>query len=210
MTTIRSFRSWSAAVILVLLGGCSTSELIDVWSSTTTQYPPFRSVLVIAAGTDRGQRRIWEDAFCAELTEHYTIAVPSYRYYPEGLPDTAQVIRLVRANEYDGVIVVRTLAPGTDPKVVQGYSTGENTTVYDRHRARFVTYYHGIDHISYVDSQKVNRQSIDVWSIANDGALIWYAESNTPARTTGTRVRSEVARLVMSELSLRGIIASSR
>jgi uncharacterized protein YfiM (DUF2279 family) len=201
------FIAVTAALFLV---GCSTSELVDVWSGNTTQFPPFRSVLVIAAGTNLSQRRIWEDAFCAEFAQHYTDAVPSYRSFPDARPDTAQVVQLVRTNGYDGVLIIRSLPPETDPTYVQGYRTGEQRMVYDRRRSRFITYYHGIDHYGYIDSQKVSLQSIDVWSVKDEGEMIWSAVSRTPEPSGGMQVRSEIAKLVMSELANRGIIASRR
>lgn len=199
-----------ALLLAALLIGCSTSELIDIWSSSSAQYPPVQKVLVIAAGTNRTQRRIWEDAFCIELARHYVSAAPSYRTFPDALPDTEQVVQSVRTSGYDAVLVVRKLPSESIAEYTGGYTTSEQTMRYDHHRSRFFTYYREVQHAGYIDSQKVSLHSIDLWSIKEDGMMIWSATSKTMEPNAGAGVRTEIAKLVMGELTSRGIIGSRR
>ena len=55
-----------------------------------------KKMLVISAGKNPVKRRIWEDAFSVELAKHDVEATPSYRLFPDAVPDTDQVIQIVR------------------------------------------------------------------------------------------------------------------
>src|SRR5512137_3039404 len=84
--------------ICALLAGCATSELVNIWSDPSVQSPVLRKVLVISVGRNPVHRRLWEDAYTAELGKHSVAATPSYRLFPDALPDTSQVIQSVHSN----------------------------------------------------------------------------------------------------------------
>ncbi|MFA6467622.1 MAG: hypothetical protein WCW35_01910 [Bacteroidota bacterium] len=197
-------------IVLTMFAGCSTSELVDIWSDTPNHYPSLSSVLVVSAGTNRVQRRIWEDAFCVELTRHYVDATPSYKYFPDTVPDTGQVIQSVHANGFHGLIVIQTLPEERTPEYTPGYGVSEQTMHYDRRHSRFITYYRNVYHAGSVDSQIVSVHSIDIWSMKDDGLLIWSALSRTDEPNSSKTVPMEIAQLVMTEITQRGIIASRR
>ena len=193
-----------------LMAGCASSELVDIWSDSSFQPPSLNKMLVISVIRNSAQRRMWEDAFSTELSKHGVAVTPSYRLFPDAVPDTNQVMSIVQSNNFDGVLVTRRLPPETNTQYVQGYVTNEQNMRYDRRRDRFVTYYQEIDHAGYVDSQKVDIRTIDVWATRNEGQLIWSATSNTPEPNSVQEVRPEIVKLVMSELTQHGIIASKR
>jgi hypothetical protein len=167
-------------------------------------------MLVISVSKNSVQRRMWEDAFSAELAKHGVAVTPSYRLFPDAVPDTNQIIRIVGSNSFDGVLVTRRLPPEMNAQYTQGYVTTEQGMRYDYRRERFVTYYRDIDHAAYVDSQKVDIRTIDVWATRNEGQMIWSATSKTPEPNSVQEVRPEIVKLVMSELMQQRIIASER
>jgi len=195
---------------LMLVTGCASSELVNIWSDSSYHSPSLTKILVISVGKNPVQRRIWEDAFSAELSTHHVSATPSYRLFPDALPDTNQVVQIVRSNSYDGVLVNRRLPSETTTEYMQGYSTREQDMRFDRHDDRFVTYFRDIEHAGYVDSEKVDIRAIDVWATANDGQMIWSATSRTPEPNTAQNVRPEIVQLVLSELTRQGIIAAAK
>jgi len=192
------------------LAGCSSSELVDKWSDSSFQSPPLSKIFVISAGKEPRNRRIWEDAFSAELTKHGVLVTPSYRLFPDAVPDTNQVLQSVKSNDFDGVLVIRRLPSETTTQYLQGYVASEAETRYDRRTDRFVTYYRDVEYAGYLDSQKVNIRSIDVWTTKNEGQMIWSATSKTPEPNSVQTVRPEIVKLVMSELTHQGIIADER
>jgi hypothetical protein len=195
---------------LALIAGCASSELVDVWSDSAFHAPSLKRILVISISRNAVQRRIWEDAFSLGLAQHDVAASPSYREFPDSAPDTNQVDRIVRSENYDGVLVLRRLPSETTTQYQQGYMTKEQDMRYDRRRDKFVTYYSDIEHGGYVDSQKVDIRAIDVWATKNDGQMVWSGTSKTPEPNSAQEVRPEIVRLVMTELTKQGIISPER
>ena len=211
---MRVHRLFAAGIVFssfVLLAGCASSELVDIWSDSSVPLPSLKKILVISVSKNPAKRRIWEDAFCVELAKHSVDATPSYRSFPDEVPDTDQVIQIVRTNGFDGVLITRWLPHEMDTHYVQGEVTKDYSTRYDRRNDDgFITYYRFIQHAGTVDSQQVNIRAIDVWGTADGGRLIWSATSRTPEPNSMSEVRPEIARLVTCELTDRGIIASEK
>jgi hypothetical protein len=193
-----------------LMAGCASSELVDIWSDSSFQPPSLHKILVISAGKNPVQRRLWEDAFSVELAKHAVAATQSYRLFPDAVPDTDQVFQTVRSNSFDGVLVTSRLPSEMKTQYLEEYVTQESELRYDRRRERFVTYYRDIDHAAHVDSQKVDIRSFDVWTTKNEGQMIWSATSKTEELYSAQEVRPGIVRLVLSELTDRGMIASER
>jgi hypothetical protein len=193
-----------------LMAGCASSELVDIWSDPSFQPPSLNKMLVISVSKNSVQRRIWEDTFSAALAKHNVAATPSYHLFPDAVPDTNHVIQIMQSNGFDGILISRRLPPETNTQYMQGYMTTEQGMRYDRRRERFVTYYRDIEHVAYIDSQKVDIRTIDVWATRNEGQMIWSATSMTPEPNSVQEVRPEIVKLVMSELAKQRIIASER
>jgi len=197
--------------IVALMAGCSSSKLFDIWRDTSFQSPAMNKMLVISLSRNSVQRRLWEDAFCVELAKHDVVVIPSYRSFPDAVPDTNQVIQIVRSNGFDGVLAIRWLPYETRTKYVRGYNVmNEKNMKYDERWDRFITYYRDIAYAGYVDSQKVDIRAIDVWSTKSEGQMIWGATSKTPEPNSIDEVRPEIVKLVMSELTKQRIIGSEQ
>jgi hypothetical protein len=195
---------------LIIIAGCASSELVDIWSDSSYQAPALNKILVISSGKNPVKRRIWEDAFTSELAKHNVAATPSYRLFPDAVPDTDQVSQTVQANSFDGVLITRWLPSETRTQYVPAYVTIEQNTRYDRRRDRFITYYWNLEHAGVADSQRVNIRSIDVWTTKNDGQMIWSGTSRTPESNSEQTVRPEIVKLVMVELTRQHIVASGK
>ncbi len=202
--------------LLALMAGCASSELVDIWSDTSFQPPPLNKMLVISVSMNPIQRHMWEDAFSLELAKHAVAATSSYSLFPDAVPDTNQVIESVQSTGFDGILVCRRLPPKTKAHYSRGWValegdvTTERHTRYDRRWERFVTYYREANQAAYVDSQEVDIRSIDVWSTRNEGQMIWSATSKTAEPNSLQKVRPEIVKLVLSELTKRSITASER
>jgi hypothetical protein len=193
-----------------LMAGCASSELVDIWSDSSFQSPPLNKMLVVSVSRNAVHRRIWEDAFSVELAKHNVSATPSYHLFPDAVPDTNQVIQIVQSNGFDGVLVTHRLPSEMKIQYVEGYITRERDFRYSRRYNSFMTYYRDVGQPGYVDSQKVDIRSFDVWTTKNEGQMIWSATSKTPEPNSVQAVRPEIVKLVMSELTKQGIIASER
>jgi hypothetical protein len=213
-TTMKKYKLFIIGGVLycffTLMLGCASSELVDIWSDSSFQPPSLNKMLVISVSKNSVQRRIWEDAFSTELARHGVAVTPSYRLFPDAVPDTNRIMQSVQSNSFDGVLVTRRLPPETNTQYMEGYVTTEQGMRYDHRRERFVTYYRDIEHAAYIDSQKVDIRAIDVWATRNEGQMIWSATSKTPEPNSVQEVRPEIVKLVISELTQQRIIASER
>jgi hypothetical protein len=195
---------------LALMAGCATSELIDKWSDSSFRGPSLKKVLVISVSLNPMQRHNWEDAFSVELATHNVAGTPSYRVFPDAVPDTNQVMQIIRSDGFDGVLVIRRLPAETTTEFVPRYTTSQKRMRYYPQTDRLMTYYAVIHHDAYIDTEKVDIRSIDVWATRNDGQMIWSATSETPEPNSLKIVRPEIVNLVLSELTKQHIIASAR
>ncbi|MBI5727852.1 MAG: hypothetical protein HY965_08365 [Ignavibacteriales bacterium] len=192
--------------IIALIGGCSSSTLVDVWKDPTFHEAPLKKIFVIGLRKDNVQRRIWEDAFALELTKQGVTATSSYHLFPESLPDTFQVIQVIADKGYDGVLITRVLYAETKTEYVKGYDTQEQVFRYNKFRNRYDSYYRTVQHPGYEETKTIDRRAIDVWVIRDEERLIWSATSNTPERTTVEAVQTDIVELVIPELSKNAII----
>lgn len=196
---------------IALMAGCSSSKLVDIRSNISYQSTPLNKMLVISVSRNVTYRHIWEDAFSAELAKHNVASTPSYRLFPDAVPDTSQVIQIVRSNGFDGILVYRRLPTEMKSHYRQGFGMSDDNLVYDRYTERFtVSYYRDVDYAAYTDSQKVDIRAVDVWAAKNEGQLIWSAMSRTPEPNSMQDVRPEIIRLVVSDLTKRNIVAPER
>lgn len=198
---------------ILFIAGCVSSELVDVWHDSSYQAPPLNTVLVISVSNTPMERHMWEDAFAGELAKHGVVATPSYRPFPEVVPDTNQVIQIVQSNGFDGILICRRLPPEIKAGYAQGWVSlekdvkTERHTRYDRRWERFVTYYRDVNQADFVDTEKVDIRAIDVWATRNEGQMIWSATSKTSEPNSLYEVRPEVVNLVISDLKRKNIIA---
>lgn len=196
--------------LMILIESCSSSSLVDIWNDPTYHESPLKKILIIAIRKDPVQRRIWEDAFVSELSEHGVNATSSYHLFPDVLPDTNQVIQTVQEKGYDGILVTRLLLAETETHYVQSYVTTEQISRYNFFRKRYDTYYRNIQHPGYVESQIIDRRAIDVWVIRNEEQMIWSATSNSPERYSVEDVQNDIAELVIPALVRNAIIQSGK
>ena len=196
--------------LFALMAGCASSKLVDIWSDSSFQPPPLNKMFVISVSKNLAYRHIWEDAFIDELAKHNVTATPSYRLFPDAIPDTNQVIQSVRSNGFDGVLVTHRLPSEMKIQYIEGNTTRGREFRYSHRYKSFMMYYRDIGQPGYVDSQKVDIRTFDVWATRNEDQMIWSATSNTPEPNSMQEVRPEIVKLVLSELTHSGIIASER
>jgi hypothetical protein len=186
--------------LISLIESCSSSKLVDVWNDASYHNTPLKKILVIAMSKDPVHRRIWEDAFVFEFLKQGVNATPSYKLFPDAIPDTDRVSSSVQANGFDGILVTSHLISGTKTRYVEGYITSEAKSRYNPFKNIDSTYYQDVEHPAYIDSLTIKRRSIEIWTIKNDGQMIWGGTSNTPELNTVEDVQNDIANLVIKEL----------
>jgi len=199
-----------ACMAVSLLAGCVPGTLSNMWRDPYFQSGPMKNMLIIAIRKDPVRRRIWEDRLVTELTKHGVVATPSYRLFPDALPDSAQCDAAVDANGYDGILVTRRLRPDTLTTYVPGYTKKELVTRYNPWRKAYYTYYQEVQVPGYTETDKAARHEVNVWTTKDGGGLIWAGTGQVVESGAGSSVNDEIAELIVPELERQGIIPKEK
>jgi hypothetical protein len=186
--------------------GCAPGTLSNMWRDPYFNSGPMKNMLIVAVRKDPVRRRIWEDGFVAELTKHGVTATPSYRLFPNALPDSAQYDAAVEANGYDGILVTRRLRPDTLATYVPGYVKREAVTRYNPWRKAYQTYYKEVQVPGYTETDLAARHEVDVWTTKGEGGMVWAGTGRVVESGAGSTVNDEIAELIVPELQRQGII----
>jgi hypothetical protein len=193
-----------------LLAACAPGTLSNMWRDPYFNSGPMKNMLVVAVRRDPVRRRMWEDGFVAELTKHGVAATPSYRLFPNALPDSAQYDQAVEANGYDGILVTRRLRPDTLATYVPGYTKSEAVTRYNPWKKAYVTYYREVQVPGYSETDVAARHEVDVWTTKGDGGMVWSAVGRVVREGAGSSVNDEIAGLIVPQLEDQGIIPKEK
>jgi hypothetical protein len=202
-------RPFTLAVLLaaVVLGGCASStRLYDMWKDPGAGATSIRNVLVVAVKKDPAARRIWEDGFVQQLSRRSVTATPSYRLFPDAVPDTANVVEVVRREGYDAVVVIHRAEESTVTEVTPGYVTTQPKTYLDPWTGVFHTYYEEVYYPGYVEDVDVVVHQIDVWSTKEGGKLLWVGKAETYDPTSNKQMSDSAIKRVAKELADQGLL----
>jgi hypothetical protein len=199
-----------ACTLVSLFAGCAPGTLSNMWRDPYFQSGPMKNMLVVAVRRDPVRRRIWEDGLVAELSKHDMVATPSYRLFPNAIPDSAQYDAAVEANGYDGILITRRLRPDTLTTYVPGYTKSEAVTRYNPWKKAYVTYYKEVQVPGYSDTDVAARHEVDVWTTKGDGGMVWSGTGRVVEEGAGSSVNDEIAELIVPQLEDQGIIPKER
>lgn len=197
-----------ALVAAVLLAGCATSRIENVWVEPTATPGSFRfkQVLAVALARDGAIRRAAEDALDSTLTgsprgqSGELVVHPSYTLLdPREFGDVDAARAKVEAAGYDGVVLLSFVSTQqrvtVDPPHYVGgfwgyYGYGGRAMVYDPGSVRTDT---------------ILRLQVSVHSLA-EGKLLWSGVSRTMNPREIEKLVVDVAGAVRDDLQKRGLL----
>jgi hypothetical protein len=201
-----------AAFVLGLaaaLVGCGTKQisLSNMWRDPAYTQGPMQKLMVIAIKRDPIRRRLWEDQFAADMAKRGVTVTPSYRLFPDAVPDTLQVVDTVREHKFDGVMTVRNVGTSTVTSHVPGYVTTEPVSTYNYHWPHgYYTYYREVYQPGYTEVQDVARHEIHLWTTTEGGRIVWAGTGQVIDPGSVEDVQEEIADLVIPELEKQRLI----
>ena len=196
--------------VALLMLSCMPAQLSQVWKDPTYSEGPMSSLFVVAFKKNETNRRIWEDGFVAELAKRGVSAVPSYRLFPDKLPDTGRVIQAVLDQGYDGILIVRRYGMDTTIAHVPGYVTVEPVLKYDSWKQEFYSDYIRTYHHGYWDTMKTVRHEVRIWTTAEGGRLIWAGIGSVMDPSSSATTNSAIVKTIIPELIRQGIVAGQK
>lgn len=212
---LRSLRPVSLAVLAaVIFGGCSASQMVNMWKDPVLPKAPIDNVLVIALAKEQANRRLWEDAVVEELQANGARGTQSYDLYPNAAPDTLQVAQAVQEHHYGGVIVMHRLGTRQVARLVPGYVTAApywygSHCDYNHWGAYYHPYHAMVYSPGYIVTDREVRYQIDVWTSEDNGRLVWTGTTATINPSSAQQVRYEVSRLLVQELRAKDVVTGS-
>ena len=199
-----------AAVVgsILLLAGCSSTELVTRWSDPGYHGAPMRKILVIGLLKDELHRRNLEQALVQRLQEAGVDPVTGYRLIPDpAVADDREKLKgLVAAAGVDGVLIAR--LKGVDreetyvpPRTEVVPSMGLGYGYYGYYHMSFQAVYQP----GYTRTDTIVRLESQLFS-AGDGKLLWAGETRSFNPDSASTVARELAELVVKDIRRSGLI----
>ena len=180
-------------VALVALASCSArTQLTSSWTDPAAPNHVYKKVVVVGATPRSSVRRMYEDAFAADLKARGIDAVTSYSLSGEGQLDKDAAAAKLKEIGADGVVVTRLV----DQETVQTYypPTYSNVAAPSAYYGGWYGYYSmGYSYMSspgYVAENKVYRIETNLYDLAGD-KLAWSGLTETTL-TSGEAPESEI------------------
>jgi hypothetical protein len=188
--------------------GCSSSRMTTVWKDAEYTAGPLRKLVVVSARKDAVQQRIWEDTIVGELGRHGVVGVPSYSLVTNGVVDSTRV-RLAEQSGADGLLLVRSAGQEINTYEVPGNIVRTPVgTVVDPFWGTITTVYDEIATPGSVETEEVRRFGSRLLVAENGkGRLVWGARVETVDAGSTTEAAQQTAKLLISDLAKRGLIA---
>lgn len=199
---MRSF--FFALVTATVLGGCSHTDLTNLWLDSQATSPPIDNILVIALDRNPDMRKLWEDALSAEFEAQGMIARPSYQLFPASLPDSQQVANVMGRDNHDAAIVTHRLNVVTNSTPGGGYRDTAPAAHGNYWRRGYTVAYTAASQPPTSTKDEDVRYRIDL--ARADGRLIWTGTTTPIDPTNADKLRTEVAGQVVPELQRQKVI----
>jgi len=122
---------FSALIIAILAGGCSSTSIMNSWKAPGETLTPgeYKKIMIVAYVKDDKARREVED----KLVERNKSFHPSYKEFTSAQldQDTSKLIGQVKAKGYDAVVIMRLItAKAKTTYVVGGVNPAYNQIFY--------------------------------------------------------------------------------
>lgn len=194
------------AASALLIAGCASTTLTNVWRDTSYSGAAFKNVLVMGASEQTGLRRIFEDEFAAKLSSVGVVAVPSYTFIPQDGPaDRATLDAAIAKAGAQGVLVTRLLK--VDRRT--NYAPGSVWAVPAVGHYRDFRGYYSSMWVQYTPPQRYDYEIVvletNLWR-AEQGELVWSGTTETFAPSDVRRATQEFADVIIKALREQKLI----
>jgi hypothetical protein len=202
------FSVWLVLLMEMLLGACGAkSNFVNLYKDPDYPSRPLDNVIVIAVERSQDLRRMWEQAIASELQSTGVLATPSYQLFPGSLPDSQQVVNVIRRDNMNGAIVTHRLFFETKEGNEGDYDRAATLASRDYWTGWYQSYYQAVAlGAPAPDKAPKGSYQVDVWSARDGGRYVWTGSTAPfdPAKIEAL-VESVTAQLV-PELERRDII----
>ena len=188
----------AGALAAAMFAGCASTEMTGTWTAPTAPGAALSRIAVICMTQDEGLRRMAEDAAAAQLTGAQ--AVPGYQALGDvDMHDPQAVNEKLEAQGFEGVLVMRLTS--VSEQVVPTAGPGPTFVGYYGWAAPMVY------SPTYLQTETVVHMVTNLYSLKEEGKLIWSGASKTFNPASGHDAVADVAREVAKYLEKQHIVA---
>jgi hypothetical protein len=165
-----------ASVVGLLLGGCASTKLVNVWQNPKFSGPQLHAILIIGVTKQAGIRRTFEDEFVRQLEAQGVRAVASYTLIPEdGEVPKDRLSQAVKEAGVEGVLITRLVKVERQTQVYPGSFAGPPYMgFYGFYSSAWIGYYDPPQVYTY----EVVTSETNLFDSRNE-TLIWSGTSET-------------------------------
>jgi hypothetical protein len=191
-------------VFLAVVIACSSTNLTNLWMDEGAVSPVVDNVLVIALDRDPEMRKFWEEALAAEFQAQGILGRPSYQIFPSSLPDSQQVVVVMKRDNHDAALVTHRLMVIPSEERGGGYREDAPAAHGNYWRRTYTVAYTSAGQKQSYEKDKEARYQLEL--ARADGRLIWTGTTTPINATDPEKLRAEVAGQVVPELQKRKIV----
>lgn len=167
-------------LVVMLLGGCASTQLTSVWKDPAYKVHPTK-VMVIGVAKMPMKRRIFEDEFVAQFKLHGKDAVASYKVLSDKKQDDQEAIAAkVKELGADAVLITRMVSKKKVKVYVPSmpYYPPQYPPYYGRWPDYYDYGYRAMYTPGYMAEEEYAVMETNLYDAVNDN-LIWAATSET-------------------------------
>ncbi len=110
-----------AAVVLLMLGGCSSLKVKESWHKPSGQVQQYKKLMILGIANDENRRKMFENIVVDELRKRMVTAVASHTIVPDlDRTNREGIVAAVQAAGCDGVLTTRPMSVGDSTVTQQG------------------------------------------------------------------------------------------
>jgi len=199
-------RAILALLLVLVLGGCATTEVSNTWKDPQHSGPALRKVLVVGVTKQAGVRRIFEETFVKSLSEAGVSAVASYTLLTTDGQVTEDALQKAVADAgADGVLIARMVERQTDlqvtPSTISPSYYGARRYYYGAYSGAWTGYYEP----ATVQTYHYILGEITVFD-AGKPEPVWSATTRTQEPGDVAKATEGYAKVVIPALRKDGVI----
>ena len=208
MSTCRTIQFVMTVVLSFVLSSCASTGLSHMWQDPTYVSGPLKTIIVVAVRKDREIRRAWENGFATELKSYGIDVTPSYRLFPDTLPDTNLIKTVTKNQRFDGIILVGRASTETIESVTSRDDINSSELSFQPLDASYYGYYVREYYPGYPVFNDIVKDEIKVWATQGVTRMIWTGVGEVQNTDVHEDERRAIIHIIVPELVKHKVIAA--
>jgi hypothetical protein len=200
------------ALLASLLSGCgsTSTSLRSAWYDSSFTAGPMKRILVVGVAGNTTDRRVFEDRFAQALTDVGVQGIPGYQFIDSAPTATAEAFDAgVTKSGADGLLLVRLLGVDTRTQVTTTMVPARSASTFGP-RGPWAPAW-GPTWYTVPDIRQFQVANVEATLFeARDHQPIWSATTETMNPTSVAAETPGFAKLIIGQLTARGLIAPTK